>query len=174
MASVNQAYGTYTALTVTSLQSLASSATAGWQSARVDNQTSVKALDYEILVDIPLANTAPANDKAIWVYVSTATTTDGGSTWYQSDGGTTTLPSGSQGTYTIANPNDLKLLGGLSYTTQFMTCVGTFNLSNVVGNSMPDGFSIVIVNFTGAAIPADAGASTRCFVGYRAITQTVA
>ena len=63
MATVNISYGAWTALTVTALQSLASSATAGWQSDRIDN-TSTKALDYEIMIKLPMANTAPANDKA--------------------------------------------------------------------------------------------------------------
>lgn len=167
MATTNKvSYGSYTAMTVTNLQSLASSATAGWQSARVDNQTSVLALDYEIFVKLTTANTAPANDKAAYVYVSPAITTDGGTTWLQSDGGTTTLPSGSEGTYTIASPNDLKLLGVLSYTTQQMVMQGSFLLSNAVGQNMPDGFSIIIINFTGAAL------STSCVVAYRAINIT--
>lgn len=168
MATVNIAYGTYTAMTVTNLQSLASSATAGWQSARVDNQSSVKALDYEIVVKLTTANTAPANDKAMYVYISPAVTTDGGTTWLQADQGTTTLPTGSEGTTTIATPNDLRLLGILSYTTQQMVCQGVFNLSDAVGQSMPDGFSIIIVNYSGAAL------STGCVVSYRAITQTIA
>lgn len=168
MATVNISYGTYTALTVTNLQSLANSATVGWQSDKVDNQTSVKAIDYEVFVKLTTANTAPANDKAMYVYACPAITTDGGTTWLYSDGGTTTLPSGSEGSYTIATPNDLKLLGVLSYTTQNMTCQGSFLLSNAYGMSMPDGFSIIIVNYSGAAL------STSCVVSYRAITQTVA
>lgn len=162
----NVSYGSYTAITVTNLQSLASSATAGWQSGRIDNQTSVKALDYEIFVKLTTANTAPANDKAAYVYVSPAITTDGGTTWLQSDGGTTTLPSGTEGTYTTASPNDLYLLGVLSYTTQQMIMQRNFLLSNAFGISMPDGFSIIINNFTGAAL------STSCVVAYRAITTT--
>ena len=43
----NEKFGSYTAMTVTNLQSLASSATAGWQSARVSN-VSTLALDYNI------------------------------------------------------------------------------------------------------------------------------
>lgn len=168
MATINIAYGSYTAMTVTNLQSLASSATAGWQSARVDNQTSVKALDYEIFVKLTTANTAPANDKAAYIYISPAITTDGGTTWLQSDQGTATLPTGTEGTTTIASPNDLKLLGVLSYTTQQMVMQGGFLLSNAVGQSMPDGFSIIIINFTGAAL------STSCVVAYRSITNTVA
>lgn len=160
-------YGSYTAMTVTNLQSLASSATAGWQSALVDNQTAVKAVDYEIFVKLTTANTAPANDKAAYIFACPAITTDGGSTWLYSDGGTATLPSGSEGTYTIATPNDLKPLGVLSYTTQQMVMQGSFLLSNAVGQHMPDGFSIIIVQFTGAAL------STGCVVSYRAISSTL-
>jgi hypothetical protein len=94
-------------------------------------------------------------------------TTDGGTTWLVSDQGTTTLPTGTQGTTTIATPNNLKLAGVLSYTTQQMVCQGSFNLSNAVGLSMPDGFSIIIVNFSGAAL------STSCVVAYRTITNSI-
>ena len=148
MATVNKNLGTSVSMTVTNLSSLASSATAGWQSARVDD-TSTKAIDYQLEVKLTMANTAPSNDKAVYVYVSPAYYD--GSAWYQTDGGTTTLPGGSEATYTIASPNDLKLLGILNYTTQNMVLQGQFNLSNVFGNTTPDGFQLVIVNYTGAA-----------------------
>lgn len=168
MSSITQSYGTYTALAVTALQSLASSATVGWQSVRIDNQTAVDALDYEVVVKLTTANTVPANDKTAYVYVSPAMTTDGGTTWLHSDGGTATLPSSSDSAYTIATPNDLILLGTLAYSTQNMTMQKVFPLSRAFGASMPDGFNIIIVNFTGAAL------STACVVSYRAITNTVA
>lgn len=167
MASENIAYGSYTAVTVTNLQSMASSQTAGWQSGRISN-VSTKAIDYNIFVKLTTANTAPGSDKAAYVYISPAMSTDAGTTWLQTDGGTATLPSGSEGTYTIANPNDLKLLGVLNYTTQQMVLQGAFSLSNAVGNSMPEGFQIIIVNYTGAAL------STSCVVAYEAITRTIA
>jgi hypothetical protein len=167
MATVNVARGSYTALTVTNLQSLASSATAGWQSARISD-VSTKALDYTIFVKLTTANTSPANDKAAYVYISPAMSTDGGTTWLHADQGTTTLPTGSEGTTTLAEPNNLKLLGVLSYTTAQMVMQGSFNLSSAVGLSMPEGFSIIIKNYTGAAL------STSCVVAYEAITQTVA
>lgn len=169
MATATQLYGDYTAFTVTNLQSLASSATAGWQSARIDNQTSVKALDYEIFIKLTTANTAPANDKCIYVYVNAAMTTDGGSTWLDSDSGIDTDPvDGVEGTVNIASPNNLKLLGVISYTTQEDIVKASFNLSNAVGQSMPDGFSIIIHNYSGAAL------STDCIVAYRAIKNTIA
>ncbi len=168
MAIQNIAYGTYTALTVTNLNSLANSATAGWQSDRVSNLSTL-ALDYEILIKLDMANTAPANDRAVYVFVSPAVFD--GSTWYQADGGTTTLPSGTQGAYTIAGTtttNNLDLLRALSYTTADQVIQATLRLSDLY-DTMPDGFSIIIVNFTGAAVAASGN-----IVAYRPITYTVA
>jgi hypothetical protein len=163
----SQSYGAYTAMIVTNLQSLANSATAGWQSDRVNLQGMASPpIDVEIFVKLTTANTAGANDKAAYVYVSPAITTDGGTTWLHCDQGTTTLPTGVQGTTTIASPNSLKLLGVLPYTTQNMTMQGSFLLSNAVGMSMPDGFSVIVIDFTGAAL------GTGCVVAYRPINAT--
>ena len=165
---ITQSWGTYTAMTVTNLQSLASSATAGWQSARVDLQTSVAPLDVEFFVKLTTANTAPANDKAAYVYLVPWITIDGGTTWLAGDQGTTTLPTGTEGTTTIAAPpGGLRLMGVMNYTTQQMTMQGSFLLSNAFGQSMPDGFSLIVINFTGAAL------STSCVVAYRTIAQTI-
>lgn len=169
MAVQNINYGSYQSMTVTNLNSLANSATVGWQSARVDNQTSVKAMDYEIAIKLTMANTAPANDKAVYVYISPAMTTDGGTTWIHADGGTATLPSGTESAYTIASPNNLIQLGVLNYTTQNQIIQANLLLSASFGyGSIPDGFSIVIVDFTGAAV-----AATGNIVAYRAINNTI-
>ena len=170
MATVNTSYGAFTSLTITNLNSLASSATAGWQSARIDN-TSTLALDYEIVVKLDMANTAPANDKSVYVFISPAVVDSSGPTWYQADGGTTTLPGGSEGTYTIAGTtatNNLDLIRALAYTTQDQVIQAVFRLSDIY-STMPDGFQIIIVNFSGAAIAASGNV-----VAYRAITQTIA
>lgn len=153
MATQTQNYGTHSALTVTNLNSLASSATVGWQSALIDNRTE-KAIDYEILVEIDLANTAAANDKAVYVLISPAY--HDGSAWHYTDGGTGTAPSGSEGSYTIASPNNLRRLGVLAYTTTNQVVKRVMNLSTAVGQTMPDGFSIIIINYTGAAVAASA------------------
>jgi hypothetical protein len=168
MAEQNIKYGAYVALTITNLNSLANSATAGWQSDRISNLSTL-ALDYEILIRLNMANTAPANDRAVYVFISPAVYD--GSTWYQADGGTTTLPSGTQGTYTIAGTtttNNLDLLRALAYTTADQVIQATMRLSDLY-DTMPDGFSIIIVDFSGAAV----GASDN-IVAYRPITYTVA
>lgn len=159
-------YGSTTVMTVTSLQSLASSATAGWQSARVSN-LSTRATDYEIMVKLTSANTAPANDKAMYVYICPWYTSDAGTTWFAAAQGTATLPTGTEGTTTIASPNNLRLLGVLNYTTQQMVVQDTFLLSNCFGNRMPDAFSIIIINFSGAAL------STSCIVDYSPLNDAL-
>lgn len=162
-------YGSTVVLTVTNLQSLANSITAGWQSARTSNLSTL-ALDYEISIKLPTANTAPANDKCVYVYISEGYTTDGGTTWIMDDVGTTTVPTGTEGTCTVLSkdtgPMSAKLLGVLPYNTQNMTMQKTFKLSNVAGQFMPDGFSIILVNYTGAAL------STGCVIDISAITET--
>lgn len=166
----NIAYGSYTAMTVTNLQSLANDATdpyAGWQSARVDNQSSVKADDVEIFIHLPMANTAAANDKAIYVYVVPWITTDGGTTW--SPGGnfsTTTAPTGSEGTASISEPNSMRGPIALPYVTTQQNVNGYFTIGQMCGGIVPDGWSLALRNTSGAAL------STGCVVAYRAITYT--
>lgn len=170
MATTNKvAYGSTVVLTVTNLQSLANSITAGWQSVRTSNLSTL-ALDYEISFKLPTANTAPANDKCVYVYISEGYTTDAGTTWIMDDVGNGTVPGGSEGTITVLSnatgPMSAKLLGTIPYYTQNMTMQKTFKLSNVAGQFMPDGFQIILVNFTGAAL------STGCIVDITAITET--
>lgn len=159
-------YGTYTTLTTTHLQSLSNSATAGWQSAVIDNRTNL-AVDYEIFVSLPMANTAPASPYTAYVYAAPAVYT--GSAWLIGDQGTTTLPTGSEGTTTIASTNNLSSLGELAYGTQNMTMQNWFTLSNGLGNTIPEGVVIIIINNTGAATQ-----SSGCVVAYRQINYTFA
>lgn len=138
-------------LDTTGLGALANSATVGWRTDTVGIRWR-KASDYKIGIKLTMANTAPANDKAVYVYLNPWFTTDGGTTWFSSDQGTTTLPTAARGSSTIASPNDLILLGVLSYTTQNMTLQRSFTLSQAYGQTMPDAFSLVIVNYSGAAV----------------------
>jgi hypothetical protein len=165
-STIKMLYGSTTVMTVTNLQSLASSATAGWQSDKVSNLSNL-AMDYEISVKLTTANTAAANDKCMYVYICPFYTTDGGTTWVAGSQGTATQPTGTQGTTTIASPNQLRLLGVLNYTTQNMTVQDNFLLSSVFGSSMPDAFSIIIINFSGAAL------STSCVVDYTPINYQI-
>ena len=157
MTTTNISYGANTSLTVTGLASLASSATAGWQSDLIDNRTT-KAMDYLIEFTLPMANTAAANDKAVYVFICPAY--NDGSSWYYTDGGTTTLPSGTNGSYTIGATNNLLLIKSFNYVATQQTIQGTVALSQAFGSTIPQGFSIIIVNYSGAAM-ASSGAKIQ-------------
>lgn len=160
--------GTYVAMTVTNLQSLANDASspyACWQSDRVSN-VSAQAVDYEIYVSLPTANVAPGNDGAAYVYLVPWTTTDGGATWVaNANFGTTTLPTGAEGTASIVEPNSMK--GGISipYVVAQQRLDEWFTVSQLCG-ICPDGWSLVIRDCTGANL------STGCVVAYRPIAYT--
>lgn len=160
---VTKKRGTVNTLAVTALQSLANSATVGWKSAVIDD-TAVGALDYEIMVKLPTANTAPAAPKSVYIYICPAYYD--GSAFIYSDGGTATMPSSGDAGYTIAADNNLILLRTLNYTTQQQNIQHTMFLSERFA-TMPDGFLIIIVNNSGAAL------STGCVVQVTPITQLI-
>ena len=164
MATTTMNYGSWTAMTVTNLQSLANDSTdpfGGWQSDRVDNLSSVKAMDYEIVVKLTTAATAGANDKAAYVYL--IPWMYDGSTWYPgANFGTTTEPTGSEGTCSITEPNTMRSVQALTYKDTSQLLRGYFSVCSRLG-VCPDGWSLAIRNCTGAAL------STSCVVAYKAI-----
>lgn len=170
MATINIAYGTWVSMTATNLQSLANDATdpfAGWQSARVDNQTSAKADDYEIQILLSTAATAPANDKAVYVYL--VPWVYDGSAWTPAANlGTTTRPTGSEGTASITDPNSMKGPIALPYMITSQPIDGFITVGQLCGGIVPDGWSLAVRNCTGAAL------GTGCVVAYRPITYTSA
>ena len=169
MASETQEYGSYTALTLTSLASLASSATAGWISDIVDNRAT-GATDYEFLFTFPMANTAAANDKAVYVFAVPAV--HNGSAWVLADGGTTTLPTAGPAAYTfggITTTNNFRPLAALAYTAADQTVQGAAMLSDAYGRSMFDGVALFVLNYSGAAFDGSGQA-----IGYKAISFDVA
>jgi len=165
MATTTINYGSYTAMTVTNLQSLANDSSdpfGAWQSARVSN-VSTLALDYAVLIDLSTAATTAANDKASYVYIIPWMTTDGGTTWITgANFGTTTLPTGSEGTCSITEPNSMLLARSLPYKDTSQRMEGAFSIAAILGY-MPDGWSLAIRNCSGAAL------STGCVVAYRSI-----
>jgi hypothetical protein len=168
MATLNPAYGTYAALTVTNLQSLANDSTdpfGAWQSDRVDNRTTL-ADDYEVRIHLPTANTAPGNDSAAYVYV--IPWVHDGSAWAAGGNfGTTTLPTGSEATASISDPNSMRLGAVLPYKTAQQILQGYVSVASLFGGNVPDGWSVAIRNCTGAAL------SVGCVVAYRPVTYTV-
>lgn len=170
MTTHSAAYGTYAALTVTNLQSLANDATdpfGGWQSARISNLSDL-ALDREFFIDLSTAATATANDKAAYVFIVPWITTDGGTTWVPgANFGTTTVPTGSEGTASITEPNSMKPGIALPYKDTSQRLQGAFSIVSVLG-WMPDAVSLAIRNCTGAAL------GTGCVVAHKPLNFTTA
>ena len=168
MATGGVTYGTYTALTVTNLQSLANDSSdpfGAWQSARIANHSTL-AQDYEIIVDLSTAATAPANDQQAYAYIVPWMTTDGGTTWIPGGNfGTTTAPTGSEGTASISEPNSMTRIA-IPYKVTSQRLQAQFSILSALGY-MPDGFSLAIRNCTGAAF------GTGCVVSYRTLNQTI-
>lgn len=169
MTTQNIAYGTYTALTVAALQSLAidtSDPYAGWQSEIVDNRTAL-ALDYEVLIRLSTAATAPANDATVYVYL--VPWMHNGSAWTpMANFGTTTRPTGSEGTASISDPNSMAGPVCLPYKVTSQPIDGFLSVAALCGGIVPDGWSLAIRNNCGAAL------GTGCVVAYRPITATLA
>lgn len=158
-------YGAWAALAVTNLQSLAHDASdvfAGWQSARVDNITSVKAIDYEIQILLSMAATAPAADAAVYAYL--VPWIYDGSVWTPAANfGTTTRPSGTEGTANMSDPNSMKGPFAMPYKITSQPIDGFFTVGQMCAGIMPDGWSLAIRNCSGAAL------GTGCVVAYRPI-----
>jgi hypothetical protein len=147
MATIKTAFGAETTMTVTNLQSLANSPTAGWQSDVVDNTTDLY-LDALVQVVLDFANTAPANDKAAYVFAYGGLTT------------TYTNPvTGTQGTITlttiVSTQQNLKLVGVLAYNTADEVVESQpLSVAAAFGGILPPKWGLVIMNYSGAALAA--------------------
>lgn len=141
-------YSTVQTMTVTNLHSLASSATAGWQSTVVDN-TSDLYMDAVVQVVLDFANTAPANDKAAYVLAY------GGA-----ESGTYSDPaSGSEGAITLTNitntGQNLRMLGVMPYMTADAVIESSpLSVAAAFGGVLPPYWGVVILNYSGAALAA--------------------
>ena len=162
----NQSWGAYVAMDVTNLQSLAKDTSdpyGAWQSVRVDNQTSVRALDYEIGIHLPTAASAPANDLAAYAYL--IPWVFNGSTWLpRGNFGTIVLPTGVEGTASISDPNSMAGPIALPYKVISQILQKYFTISQFFGGWAPDGWSLAIRNNCGADF------LTGCVVEYRPLT----
>lgn len=147
MATRKVTFATSTALTIT-LNSLASSATAGRESTAVDNTTN-RYLDALVQVTVTLQTGTPANDKGVYVYA------------YGSEDGTvyTDNATGSDAAITLRDPSALVLIGfipcpdsgGVTYESSPIAVARAF------GGRLPRKWGIVVRNYTNVALHASAG-----------------
>ncbi len=142
MATIQKpSYGSSTSITNTSLTTLASSATAGWQSNAIDNSSDL-ALGVVISVSVTLNSGSPGSDKTVYVYV------------YESEDGTnyTDNATGSVGTLTRLDPTNMKLLGTIACPNSgSLTYKQIFFYAPPI---MPRKWGLFINNFTNIAFTA--------------------
>jgi hypothetical protein len=142
-ADVKQALQAIQTFTVTSLQSLASSNTTGFQTDVVDNTANLY-LDALVMVSISYPNSAPAGSKAAFLYAY------GGL-----ESGVYTSPaSGTQGTITLvditANPTAVKRIGTVPILVQnTLNSAGPFSVGMGFGGTLPSYWGCVIANQSG-------------------------
>lgn len=157
MADTKLAYGSRTSITCT-LDSLASSATAGRQSDRVDNSSN-KYLDAIVDVKIVYPNSAPANHKGIYVFAF-------GYDGTNNDG----YAGASDAAYTFdditTTGQNLKPLGFIT-AVQNKTQIAKFNVAAAFGGVLPPGWGLVFLNYSGQTL------SSGCTVAYTAVYATV-
>lgn len=157
MAAIKEALSAATAITAT-LDSLANSATAGRASSAVDNTTNL----YEDALTgtkIVLASGTPANDKAVYLYA------------YALVDGTnyTEGVTGTDASFTIYSPTNLKLIGIVSTPTGGTTYyAGPFSVAAAFGGVLPAKWGIVVINYSGLAL------GTGNTLSYTGVSATVA
>ena len=157
-ADVKQALQSVQTMTVTNLHSLANSATAGWQSAQVDN-TSNLYLDSFVQVVLDFANTAAANSRCAYIFAAGGIET-----------GILSNPfSGSEGTLTLvdvtANAQNARQIGTIPYTTTNEVAESSpLSVAAGFGGQHPLFWAVGIINHSGAALAASGNTVKYCGV----------
>lgn len=171
MASVLEAFQAAQSFTITNLNSLASSLTAGWGSAAVDNSSTLY-LDALVQVNIAAVNTAPGSLKAFYVFAYGLT--DTGGSLYTTTGATSGGTPGSQGALTFpsidTNAVNLPLIGVIPYVGQNTIIYSPpFSVARGFGGILPQKWGVAIVNASNMTIAASGNS-----VQYTGVYNTVA
>lgn len=128
---------------------LATSATAGWKSAVVDNSANLY-LDALVQAEFGAVNTAPSSSKGIYLYAYSAVNTlytGTGAAAIDGVQGTVTFPD-----ITVLN-TPLPLLGVVPYPVQNIALVSqAFSVARLFGGSLPTKWGIAMINHSGMTI----------------------
>jgi len=141
-----EAFGTATAFTKTNAN-LASSATAGWKSNSIDNSANLF-LDALVSIELAAVNTAPANNKAIYLFAYSLIE---GANYASTGDGTI---DGTEGTVTFPDITTssivLPLLGIVPYPVQNKAINSpAFSVARCFGGVLPPKWGIAMVNYSG-------------------------
>lgn len=142
-------YGSSTAITCT-VASLASSATAGRQSAVVDNSSNLFD-DVLVFLALKTSSSALANDKAIYVYL-----------WGSEDGSTYSGSSAEgQGAgdsaMTMDDPTNMILARVIPCPAVSTTYKALFSVAQFFGGVMPKKWGLFVRNYTGQNLDSTGG-----------------
>ena len=148
MANIKQAFGTSTSITIT-LNSLASSATAGRESTAIDNSSDLF-LDALVTVILNVGAGTIANDKCAYVYA------------YGSEDGTnlTDNATGSDAAITLNAPTNLRLVHVIAMPTASLTYKAVFSIAAAFGGVLPRKWGIVVRNYCGIALNSSGNSAT--------------
>jgi hypothetical protein len=140
---------TNTAFTVTSLNSLATTANLAWASALVDNNTN-QDLDEIVSVTVTSGASGVSGAGVVAIYV------------YSCVGGTTSCAdtvTGSQGTFTLTSPTNLVFIKNCNVVANATAYnCAAFSVANAFGGSLPVRWGVAIVNLSGAALSSSGNA----------------
>lgn len=155
-ASAKQAFGSVDTFTITNLNSLATSATAGWRSAAVDNTSNLYS-EYAVQLVLAAVNTAAANSKAFFLYLYSILDTSGSD--YTTTGATSGgAPDGTEGTLTFpditANAVNLRLLAVIPYIGTNTKIISPWiQVAPALGGLfLPPKFGFALINHSGFTI----------------------
>jgi hypothetical protein len=147
LATTKLSYSSATTVTSTNLASLASAAAGGttWQSGVIDNSTDL-ALDALVQVSLGVGSGTIGNDQCAYVYAYG--TIDGGTTYPDAI-------TGSEGTFTIQNPTQLRLIGVVNMPSQSSTYKSEpMSVAAAFGGSLPQKWGLAIRQYCGIALNA--------------------
>lgn len=158
-ADVKLAFGTETALDLTSFNSLASSATAGWSSHYIDNSSN---LYVEVMfgsIKIAAVNTAPGSDKCFYPFVVCSNNTTDLPCSGASSGNTVANSSTTSATLTFPSvatlPCLFRALTPLQYPVQNITNThGAEGIAAVLNGRIGKYIWFPMVNYSGMTIAA--------------------
>lgn len=156
MAIIKSGFGPVNSFVITNLNSLATSPTAGWRSAAVDNSEHLY-LDYAVQFILAAVDMPPANSKEFRVYFysqvdisTTDWTTTGAISGGDSDGteGLITFPD------FTTNAVNHRFLGTIPYVGQNTIIVSDWFsvLSALGGVAIPQKFGFSLINHSGMTI----------------------
>lgn len=158
MASRSLLLSSATSLTVTNLHSLASSATAGWSGAEIDNTTNLY-VDAHVQVTLDPANTAPGSDAVFYLFFYGYQVTGDKPT----TGAATGNSVGTEGALTfpsISTTRQSLPYVEIPYTAQDVVIkTPVYSVCDVLGvRHLPAFWGVALLNFSGAALAASGNA----------------